>query len=233
MNTFENKETNDEVEIDLTQLFHLLKKNIRLIILAGVIGAVLSLVITVFFIDKKYASQARIYLTPKVSDAGVVDNATVNSNSILVNNYVSILKGENILSKVADELKLSSVEEVKAALTVSNETSTQIISVVAKTDDPTKSKKIAETTVKVFYAEMKDNLNIENMTTLDSPKINRIAVSPSKKMNTAIGAFAGVALSAGYVFLKFLLDKRLRNRNEAENFLGIPVLAEIPYYDEE
>lgn len=233
MNTLENKETNDEVEIDLAQLYHLLKKNLRLIIFSGIIGAILALNITVFFIDKKYASKATIYLTPKVSEQGVVDNTTVNSNNLLVNNYVMILQGETILTKVAEELKLSSVGEIKAALTVSNGTDTQIISIVAKTEDPVKSKQIVEATLNVFYAEMKEKLKIENMITVDNPKVNRAAVSPNRNTNVLIGLLGGMALSAGFVFLKFILDKRLRNRNEAENFLGIPVLAEIPFFDED
>lgn len=228
-----NEKNNDEVEIDLTRLFLLLKKNIRLILLSTVLCAVVALIITMFFIDKKYASQERIYLTPKITDTGTVDNGSLNSNKILVNNYVSMLKGENILSKVAEELDLASVDEVKAALSVTNETDTQIISVVATTDDPTKSKKIAETTVDIFFNEMKDKMEIKNLTIIDSPKINNVPVSPSKKKNLILGALAGMMLSSGYIFLKFMLDKRLRNRSEAESFLGLPVLAEVPYFEED
>ncbi|MEG2544713.1 MAG: Wzz/FepE/Etk N-terminal domain-containing protein [Longicatena sp.] len=229
----ENKnESNEEVEIDLSQLFKLLKKNLRFIILTMIIGVGIALSVTIFFIDKKYTSETKIYLTPKVSEQGIVDNTTVNSNNLLVNNYVSMLKGENILSKVADKLNLASANEVKGSLSVANEKDTQIISVVAKTDDPIKSKQIAETTVDIFFTEMKDKLDIRNMTIIDFPKINNAPVSPSKKKNALIGAFGGAAIACGYIFLKFILDKHLRNRNEVENFLDIPVLAEIPFYEE-
>ncbi|MEG0093796.1 MAG: Wzz/FepE/Etk N-terminal domain-containing protein [Erysipelotrichaceae bacterium] len=226
------KENDDEMEIDLGQLFKLFKKNLRFILLVTIITTIVAFVVTMFFIDKKYASEARIYLTPKVSEQGVVDGTTVNSNNMLVNNYVSILKGENILSKVAEELNIPSVVEIKQGLEVTNEANTQIISVVAKTDNPTKSKMIAETTVNLFFTEMKDKLNISNMTILDSPKINNVAVSPSLKINLLIGAFGGAFIAMGFIFLKFILDKRIRTRNELENFLDIPVLVEIPFFDE-
>ncbi|MGX8833540.1 YveK family protein [Amedibacillus sp. YH-ame6] len=222
----------DEIEIDLSQFFLLLKKHVTLIVISTTICAAISLLITVFFIEKKYASTETIYLTPKVTEQGTVDASSVNSNTILVNNYVLMIKGENVLSKVAEKLDLPSVDEVKAAVSVSNEPDTQIINVIAKTDDPTKSKQIAETTVDIFFTEMKDKLNIENLTIIDSAKINTTAVSPSKKVNLLFGAFIGIALSCGYVFLKFILDKRLKNSFEAESFLGIPVLVEIPYYRE-
>ena len=227
-----SEKNNEEVEIDLSQFFILLKKHTRLLIISTFLCATIALLVTIFFIDKKYASEESIYLTPKVTDQGTVDASSVNSNSVLVNNYVAMLKGENVLSKVAEELNLPSVAEVKAALTVTNESNTQIINVVAKTDDPTKSKQIAETTVNIFFTEMKEKLDIKNLTIIDAAKVNTTPVSPSKKVNVLIGAFAGLALSGGFVFLKFIFDKRLKNRTEAESFLGLPVLVEVPYYEE-
>ena len=57
-------------------------------------------------------------------------------------------------------------------------------------------------------------------------------VSPSIVKNAIIGAAGGFVLSCGYIFLAVLLDKRLKNKSEAEQFLGIPVLAEIPYFED-
>lgn len=228
LKTMNNEEEN---ELDLSQLYKLFKKNIRLIVITAIIGAIIALVVTIFFIDKKYASETRIYLTPKVSDQGIVDNTTISSNNLLVNSYVSIIQGKNILTKVAADLKLSNVNEVSKSLTVTNEKDTQIISVVAKTDNPTKSKQIAETTVEIFFTEMKDKLQISNMTIVDAAEINAIEVSPSKKKNVLIGGLAGAFIAACYVVMKFLLDKRLRNRSEVESFLEIPVLVEVPLFE--
>ena len=43
-------------------------------------------------------------------------------------------------------------------------------------------------------------------------------------MATLVGSIIGV----GYAVLKFLLDNRLRTKEEAETYLGIPVFAEFP-----
>lgn len=223
-------ENSDEMEIDLGQLWKLIKKNMRMIIISTLMLAVAFVLFTMFFIEKKYASTTTIYLTPKV-EQGYVDNTTVTSNKTMVNNYMLILQGNSVLSKVADELGLTSGAEVKKSLSVTNETDTQIIRVTAKTENATKSKQIAEATVRIFFDEMKENLNITSMTILDDAKIENAAVSPSLKKNGLMGGLIGGALSCGYIFLKYILDKRLRNRDEAEGFLGLPVLVEIPYYD--
>lgn len=43
-------------------------------------------------------------------------------------------------------------------------------------------------------------------------------------MATLVGGVIGV----GYAVLRFLFDNRLRTKEEAEKYLGIPVFCEIP-----
>ena len=228
----ETNNMNDEIEIDISELIKLLKKNMKLIVISMVLCAVAAFLITNFFMTKKYASSATIYLKPNVSEQGIIDSTALNSNSKMVNNYISLIQGESILSQVAKQLDIKDVEEIKNSLSVSNLTDTEIIVVESKTDDPVKSQAIVKSTVTIFFKEMKEKLDIKNMTISDQPQINETPVSPSKKMNTLIGAIAGLILSGGYVFLQYLFDKRLKNKADAENFLGVPVLGEIPWFEE-
>lgn len=223
----------EELTIDLGQLFQLLKKNLRLIVLSMVICAVAAFAITTFLLPKKYASESSIFIVSKVNqETGTVDANALSANSKQVNNYMELIKGKNILNKVAEQLNIEDVKEVQNAISVSNKSETEIIDIKATTDDPTKSQQIVKATTDIFFKEVKETLKIENMTVLNDPEVEETPVSPSKKMNTLIGALLGLLCSGGYVFLTYLLDKRLRTKQEAENFLGIPVLAEIPYYEE-
>ena len=111
----------EELEIDLGQFFRELKKRWRLIVLSTFSLCLLVSVFTIFFIDKKYKSEATIYLTPKVNETtGTVDANSISGNNQLVNNCLSILKGNSVLQKVADTLKLS-YDEVASSISVSND----------------------------------------------------------------------------------------------------------------
>ena len=59
----------------------------------------------------------------------------------MTKNYVALLGGNNIQSKVAKELNVDT-NVVSSALSISNETDTQIISISATTTDPQLSKKL-------------------------------------------------------------------------------------------
>ncbi|RHS07751.1 hypothetical protein DWV95_09990, partial [Coprobacillus sp. AF13-4LB] len=122
---------NEEIEINLAELFQVLKEHLHIIIISTMICAILVGAFTIFFVSKKYESTARIFPKPEVNE-GIVDYSQINSNNSMTKNYVALLGGNNIQSKVAKELNLE-VEDINKYVSVSNETDTQIISISATT----------------------------------------------------------------------------------------------------
>lgn len=230
MSNIETQINDEEIEINLGELFQLLKTKIKMIVIVVLICTLLSGLGTVFLISKKYESTARIYPKPEVTE-GVVDYTQINANNLMVNNYIAMINGNNIQSTVADELDID-VKELSGYVSVSNETNTQIISITARTKDPELSKKIVDSLVSTFKKEAKETLNVNNITTVDQAEIATEPVSPSLKLNLLIGAFIGAFLSVGYVFIVFMLDTHIHNKEEAEKYLGIPNLGSIPWYEE-
>ena len=100
-------ELNDEVQIDLSELFKLIRKHLKSIVIFMLIGAILVGAYTAFMVDKKYSSQGTILLKAEVID-GAIDNNQLNSNESMVANYIELLQGNNIQDKVAKNLDISS-----------------------------------------------------------------------------------------------------------------------------
>lgn len=220
----------EEIEINLGELFQLLKRNIKVIIISILLCTVLLGIVTVFVINKKYESTTRLFLKPDVTE-GIADYSQINSNNLMVNNYVEMIKGNNIQGIAANELNMD-VEEINSCLSVTNEPDTQIISITAKTTDPALSKDIVDAVVKTFTKEAKEKLNVNNITVVDEAEIATDPVSPSLKLNLAVGALLGAFLSIGYLFIKFMLDTHIHNKEEVEKYLGIPCLGSVPYFEE-
>lgn len=229
-NSIINEKTDNENDtIDILELLKSLKAHIRGIILTTLLAALFAGVVTVFFIPKNYESTVRLYLKPD-SSTGVSDFNQVNANNLLVNNYVEMIKGNNITEKAANELKLDQ-EEVSKALSVSNETNTQVISITSTTTDPALSKRIVDQVTKTFRDEVRENLNVTNITIIDNSKIATSPVSPSLPKNLVIGALAGAVLSIAFVIIRMLMDTRIHNKDEAEQYLGIPNLGAVPFIE--
>lgn len=222
----------DDIQIDLNRLLRELRKKIKFIALITFICTILAFIATNFILAKKYVSQANIYLKPNITESGTIDAAALTANSKMVNNYILMLKGDTLLTDVSKKLNIKDAGLVKNAISVTNVRDSEIISVTARTEDPQLSKDIVETTVNLFFETMKDKLDIKNMTILDQPKVNKLAVYPSLPKNLVLGAMLGIILSCGIIVIEFLFDKRLHSKDDAESYLGIPVLAEIPWTED-
>ena len=73
---------NEEIEINLAELFQVLKEHLHIIIISILICAILVGAFTIFFVSKKYESTARIFPKPEVNE-GIVDYSQINSNNLV------------------------------------------------------------------------------------------------------------------------------------------------------
>ncbi|MBU9905534.1 YveK family protein [Thomasclavelia ramosa] len=226
----DKNELNDEVEIDLSQLLKLLKKNIRLIIILALVGIIIAASATTFLISKKYQSQGSVLLKADVVN-GSLYSTQVNTNKMMVNNYVKLLQGNNIQDQVAKNLNITSAE-VRSSLSITNTTDTQIIEISSTTVDPGLSKRIVDETISVFTTLIQEKLDVTNVTIVDQPEVNPNPVSPSMVKNVIIGAVAGIVISLGYLLLTYLLDTKIKNGEQAEQYLGVPLLGIVPFFEE-
>lgn len=218
----------DEDVIDLLEVARAILKHIKLIILLCVVFGAAGFFGTKFLIAPTYTASTSIYLTPQISDSGALDYNSQMANSKLVTNAVNLLTQNNIMSEVAKDVGLESADSVKKLVSVSNESNTEIITVTATTTDPKLSKNIANDTVSTFTKVMQKNLNVRNIEVVDRAKLSYVPSGPNIKKNTMLATLVGGVIGIGYAVLRFLFDNRLRTKEEAEKYLGIPVFCEIP-----
>lgn len=223
-----SNDLNEMEEIDLLELLRAVLKYIRLIIVLCIVFGAGGFLGTKFLIAPTYTASTSIYLTPQINDTGSLDYNSQMANSKLVNNVVNLMTQNNIMSEVAKDVGLENASTVKKCITVSNQTDTEIVTVTATTGDPKLSKDIANGTVNTFIKTMQKNLNVCNIEIVDKAKLSYVPSGPSIKKNTMMAILVGGVIGVGYAVLKFLLDNRLRTKEEAEKYLGIPVFAEFP-----
>ncbi|WP_462349599.1 YveK family protein [Holdemanella biformis] len=215
-------------EIDLLELLRAVLKYIRLIIVLCIVFGAGGFLGTKFLITPTYTASTSIYLTPQISESGSLDYNSQMANSKLVTNVVNLMTQNNVMSEVAKDVGMENASSVKKCISVTNETNTEIVKVTATTTNPKLSKDIANGTVNTFIKTMQKNLNVRNIEIVDKAKLSYVPSGPSIKKNTMMATLVGGVIGVGYAVLKFLLDNRLRTKEEAEKYLGIPVFAEFP-----
>lgn len=217
---------NDEIEIDLRELFLALKKKIVLILLTGIVFAGAAGLITRFAITPMYSSSAQLYV---ISKSGLSQLTDLTMGTQLTQDYMVIVKTRPVLEEVIKNLKLDlSYKALEGKITVENPADTRIMEITVSDEDPKKAQQItqelAEVTAKTVSAKMdvKAPTIIENAYEADTPD------SPNMRKNVMAGAMLGFVLMAAAVIIQYMMNDTILKEEDIEKYLGINTLAQLP-----
>ncbi|PTJ64497.1 Wzz/FepE/Etk N-terminal domain-containing protein [Mammaliicoccus sciuri] len=216
-----------EETIDLSKLFLILKKNMKYLIILPIVFLVLSMVVTFVFMTPKYSSSTQVLVNQKETDNQMMAQQ-VQSNLQLVNTYSEIIKSPRILDKVSKNLKGKySSNEISGMLTVSNQAESQILNIAVENESREAASKVANEIAKVFSKDVSKIMNVDNVSILSKADTEGNQISPQPLVNSVVGIFLGLIVALITIFLKEMLDKRIKTEEDVTEILDLPVLGTI------
>ncbi len=207
---------NEEMEIDLLELFgHFMVKK-WWIISAFIIGALIAGLITAFVITPKYTATAKMYMVSSSSQS-VVDLTDLNVGQTISSDYVELLKTRPIIEDVIQEQNLPySYNQLVSMINLSVITDTRIITINATSTKPREAMEIANALADKGVSEL------PKLMETPEPHIAEYAIvpvnksSPSLTKNTLIGALLLMLLALAVFTVQFLMDDTLKTAEDVE-----------------
>ncbi|MCQ6564929.1 Wzz/FepE/Etk N-terminal domain-containing protein [Bacillus mycoides] len=226
-----------EETISLKELFHILKKRLAMILVIAFGAAIVSAIISFFFMTPIYQSSTQILVNQKKQEGTTMIQAgEIQTNIQLTNTYKVIIKSPVILDQVNEKLNLNmTAQALTKKINVANEKDSQVISVTAEDKDPKLARDIANATAEVFKGEVAKIMNVDNVTVLSKAEVaeNQSPIKPSPMLNVVIAFVVGLMASVGLAFLLEYLDNTVKKEEDVESLLGLPVLGIVARMDEE
>ena len=220
----EEQMRNDEMEIDLIELFHVLLKKAWVILLCLVIGAVTVGGYTKLFVTPQYQATSTIYvLGNSVSMSGV--DLTLSKQ--LTADFSVLAKSRPVMNKIEEKLKADykykdlnySVEQLQGMITIENPSGTSLMRMTATNSDAQLAADIANAAADAVAER------ISEVMVIDKPNY---PVSPNVKKNMIMGGLIGAVLAVGVFTLLFLLDDTIKSEEDVRRYLQLNTLASIP-----
>ncbi|ERH34511.1 capsular polysaccharide biosynthesis protein CapA [Staphylococcus equorum UMC-CNS-924] len=216
-----------ESTLDLPKILQIIRKNIKLLIILPIICLLISAIVTFFFLDSKYQASTQVLVNQKESDSQMMAQE-VQSNIQLVNTYSEIVKSPRIIDKVSKKLERAySTSELSSMVSVSNQAESQLLNIAVDSKSKNDSEHIANTVAQVFSEEVPDIMNVDNVSILSEANDTAKQVAPKKGINLLVGLVGGFLIALIIIFIKEILDKRIKSEEDVENELNIPVLGSI------
>ncbi len=199
-------------------------------------AAIVSAIISFFFMTPIYQSSTQILVNQKKQEGAMFQAGEVQTNIQLTNTYKVIIKSPVILDQVNEKLNLNmTAQSLTKKINVANEKDSQVISVTAEDKNPKVARDIANATADVFKGEVAKIMNVDNVTVLSKAEVaeNLSPIKPRPMLNVAIAFVVGLMASVGLAFLLEYLDNTVKKEEDVESLLGLPVLGIVARMDEE
>lgn len=220
---FEQQET----ELDVLELFYYLLEHIKQLVAAVVVGALVMLLVSLFFLTPQYEATSKLYVMARNDSA--VNLSDLQIGSYLTSDYQEVFKTWEVHEQVLQNLGLDyEYEELEDMLTITNPSDTRILYITVTSDDPVEATNMANE-----YANVARNYIYEMMGT-EEPSLFSVAleplepVSPRKMLNTVLGALVAGLIMAAILVVRFIRDDKIKTADDITNYIGIPTLAIVP-----
>ena len=227
MENEKNLRDNDEMEIDLLQLFYALKKKIWFILAAMIIGGGLAGAYSKFLITPQYSSTSMMYILSK--EPTLTSLADLQIGSQLTEDYKVIVNSRPVLGEVIDSLALDmSYEQLLAKVSIGNPTDTRILTVTVTDPDPYRAKAIVDCVAETASDYIGEIMEMIPPKIIENGTVATRKTSPSNGKNAVLGALAGMVLVCGVIVIQVIMNDTVRTEEDVERYLGLTVLASVP-----
>ena len=220
----------DEIEIDLWELFQILLKNWLWILLSTLGCAILGLLITMFLITPKYRAEATMIVNTRQDQTATVTNDQITSAQKLVDTYSIIIRSRRVIDPIMEKLNIEAdYENFVKNIIVESVNDTQVMSIQVENKDPEIALQVVQEIVDRAPGAIISTVEAGSVNVVSEPYVNsEVPVSPSKLKNTAIAAFIGLFISSGAFLLIAFLDNTFKSEEDIQKQLGLVTIGIIP-----
>ena len=210
------------------ELFGLLRKHLALVIILPVITGLAVFGVSQLLPDE-YTASTTMYVLSRNEGENGSDNLTQQEMSVgqmLTNDVTTIMKSNRVKKDIAANFGLPNLSGYKFDITSS--TTTRVITLNVTNKDPEMAAAVANAMVTEVSDVASGVMQIQSVNVIDTADVPTSPSGPRRLLYTAVGVLAGLFLAVVIVVVRDTLDTRVRNGNEAEEIIGVPVVGHFP-----
>ncbi|MBO5398295.1 MAG: polysaccharide biosynthesis tyrosine autokinase [Clostridia bacterium] len=223
-------------EINLKRVAKLAWAKKIYIVLIMIISMVAGYFYSYKYVVPEYQSKTTLLLA-KISDelnentVKQSDIADFSMTSTLLQPYISLIESNKVLKEVINNLSLDMTEEELGKMLTVAEENSAMLSITISNEDAELAEKIATEVTNVFVEQAKEIFNIANVNIIDTAEVASEPYNINHLKDLVLFAMFGVFLSSVLVFIFYISDTTVKEEEDIENEIGLPVLGSIPVFD--
>ncbi|MCM1424539.1 MAG: Wzz/FepE/Etk N-terminal domain-containing protein, partial [bacterium] len=218
----ENHKDNNEIEIDLLEIVHILLGRFWIVFCVAVVTALCGFAVSAYVLAPVYESTTKIYILNKTDDT-TVTYTDVQIGTQLTKDYAELINSRYVLENVIGQLSLEDMEyeDLMKKVSVNAPADTRIVSITVEHTDPEQAMRIANCIREVAGEHIQNVMDIEAVNVVETANMPQEKSGPSVLKWTLIGGAAGTFLACAVILILFLLDDTIKSSEDIEKYLGL------------
>ncbi|MBM6868093.1 YveK family protein [Collinsella tanakaei] len=211
----------------LLELLTLLRKHLKFVIVLPVVCAVAMFFVAYFMMADEYTAVTSMYVLASSEDQGGSALSTdLSASQMITNDVATLLTSNRVVADAAQELGLENLGDFD--ISVSSETTTRVLSVSVTGENPVVAADIANALATNVSSIAQEVMNVESVNIVDLASVPNSPSGPNRVLYVAVAFMAGLLAAVAIVVLVDMLNTRVRNAEQVEELLGLPVIGRIP-----
>ncbi|HOV80665.1 MAG TPA: Wzz/FepE/Etk N-terminal domain-containing protein [Bacillota bacterium] len=198
--------------------------------LVPVVAMLTSAAISYFVLTPVYKSTTTlIVLRDQMTPYSEININTLILNQRLVRTYSELARSRSVAEEVINSNGLQyTPEELASKIQVDLAGDTEVLKITASDSNPEMAALIANGVAQALSGKVHKILNVRNIQVLDQAVPPAVPVSPKVFLNIILAGILGLVVTVAIIFVREYLDDTIRNPDEIEAHLKLPVLGLIP-----
>lgn len=215
------------MELSLSKLLHMVRRRIWWILLCTAIGGVVAFSYTQIFVAPSYMSSVKMMVTKNNELQANAATDIVYAQRI-VKTYMALLNDHTFYAQVAAKSGLDyTADQLQGMFSFTIIDETEVFEVSVKAHSAKDTKIIANAAAEMIPKQIQ-NVYSEATVKQTSQAQEGRRIGPSLIRNTLFGGIIGAAIVLLVLFLKELLNVRIKTEEDITDHYDIPLLGSIP-----
>ncbi len=217
----------EDVEIDLVEVFHLMLKRWWLILISAIVFAAAAFGYTKILVTPQYEATSMIYILSKTTS--ISSSLDLQLSKQLTVDFEILATSRPVVEKVIEELNLDTdYETLVQSIRVTNPADSSILKIFAQNPDPKLACDISNAMADATAEQIAEVMVTDKPSTVENAVTPEYPVSPNVKKNTLLAGLVGAFLVMAIIMIGYLMDDRIKTEEDVMKYLELNTLASIP-----
>lgn len=211
----------------LQELLIVLRNHLRMVILMPLLAALAVAGISVF-LPNQYTASTTMYVLVTSGDGST---ATTTSNDLtasqmITNDVATLMKSDRVKADTASDLGLADLRGFKISVTSS--TTSRVVTLSVTGSNAQSAADVANAMVKNTSDIAQSVMEVKSINAIDNAAAPTSPSGPNRPLYVVVALLAGLLMAIMIAVLEETLNTKVRNSEDAEELLGVPVIGHIP-----